>query len=788
METSTLQTPKTGRSRFSKALPAPPSFLSDTKSKFKSNLPSLPPSLPSLPPQLPPLSLGFSTANATARTEQQQQTVTRIPVASPRPPDKLLPPINAGPPLPPPKQLPVKEAPAMAAVSRPLDSPLPPIPRKLAAQPPMTIPRRPVAAAPPPVAVVQAAPALAPAPASPAASPSPVGSISSLLSAYSNHSAESTPRSSTNSANDLSSAKGSYSTISPGEPAKDSLARLESPSTTLSSPSSSDRNAQKQEVNRSRNPAAYDQDLPPPPPLKDNHRPNTPPVDPKPQTQLSQSPTATQPQTPLTNSSPQQDQLWRRRSLRSEKNLAVPELKLVTSHGSTAASAVISSQAASSSPNQQQHVVKPQDQPQSTPSAAGSRVSPSAGANPAFPGRNIRPVASRQQIVAQGEDNMGQKASNLVRDLASKGQESNSAIRTEEKDATRAPPPAPDVSPMKPMPNIAAPHSIARLPTPEYESSDVKHPIVQTVVSPVSPASSPDLPTDPKSAVARKTVREVENQVRHAKSSPALAPKTGIPAFAGRPPVGLPSSPAANRDRTPNQSQFPTRTSSRLGDQHRPSAAAARREAAGAAGLPVPKQREQQFRPVQDDMRTISENGSTASDETVKPKVLGLGVISGNDDSVRSVPQPPPAETEELDHTDNPGAALFPRNWYKPLPADEVMDARPLENKHFRCLTGHRYMTAARQRVNPIACRTCGQKDRNAECYICSACHLNICASCTGKLRRCRGDLDQLLRLKEKDAEGGDTPESTQDTARPDSETFTIPPTDPPLSFVIEAH
>ncbi|KAK1751736.1 hypothetical protein QBC47DRAFT_74889 [Echria macrotheca] len=722
MESSTLRTPKTGRSRFSKALPAPPPSFTEPNSQT-----SLP-SLPSLPLQLPPLSLGLSYA----RTES--------PRPSPKPveKEKLLPPIQAGPPLPPPKQL-AKEASAMAAVSRPLDSPLPPLPK---APPPMSIPRRPVAS--PKSAVLPT-----PAPVSPTLSPSPVGSLSSLLSAYTNHSSESTPRSSTNSSNDLGSAKVLSSTLSPGEKPKD---------------------AQHIETVSSRIPVPEAQGLPPPPPLKDVPRSNTPPVVPKPQThQASQSPTATQPAPSLANSSPPQDQLWRRRSQRSEKNLAVPELKLVVSHGSTAASSQTSSQVAQGDANPQSLPAAPQSTVEASSPAAGSRIPLPRSANASLPGRNIRPVASRQQIVAQ--ETMGQKSSNLAQDR----QDSDVAKPVE----PTAPRPVPAVSPMKSMPNMASP--VVRLPTPDYESSDIKHPMVETIVSPVSPASSPELPSDATSS-SSKGATDAESQLRQAKSSPALIPK---PAFAGRPPVGLPASPAANRKRTPNQSQFPARTSSRVGEQYRPTAVSPRRDLAGPGVLPVPKQRDAQTQQAADAVRTVSENGSTASDETVKPRIAGIDAVSRSIDSVNNMPESNGLEAEESDHTDHPGAALFPRNWYKPLPADEILDARPLEDKHFRCLTRHRYMTAARQRVNPIACRTCGYKDRVAECYICSACHLNICGGCNTQLRRCKGDLDQLLtQLKEKDSS---VPEIAENTPRPDSETFAIPSSEPPLSFVIEA-
>jgi hypothetical protein len=97
-------------------------------------------------------------------------------------------------------------------------------------------------------------------------------------------------------------------------------------------------------------------------------------------------------------------------------------------------------------------------------------------------------------------------------------------------------------------------------------------------------------------------------------------------------------------------------------------------------------------------------------------------------------------------------------------------------------------MTAARQRVNPVACRTCGTKERTAECYICSACHLNVCSGCNVRLRRLRGDLGQVLQqIKQQETEVKENPGPAKETPRPDSETFAVPPTDPPLTFVIEA-
>lgn len=787
-----LQAPKTGRSRFSKALPAPPSFLDrkNSKSKSKSDLPSLPPSLPSLPPQLPPLSLGLPSSPAPSAA-----SAPRSRIESPRPwlaGEKLLPPINTGPPLPPPKPL-VREASAMAATGspRPLDSPLPRLPL-------MSIPRRPVgvpahsvsvasptspAPAPAPAIISTLAPpevASAPAPALSTAPPSPAGSsgsYSSLLSAYSNHSSETTPRSSTNSANDLSSAKDSHSTVSPGQEVSAGSAKSEGPATGFSEASPA-RYAPEQELGGLRTTAEDKEELPPPPPLKDTvHRTPTPPVERRSPDHL---PAATQSPSTLVNSTSQPDQLWRRRSVRSEKNLAVPELRLAVSHGSTAASSQNEPQPEPSSAGPQPPASLSQDQADSASPAAKSRLPLPRSANAALPGRNIRPVAS-QQVPAPQQDTMGQKASNIVSGVVGRHARNGSPVRLSEKEKPLAPQASPSfVKPMKSLPNIVPPATVVRLPTPEYDSNDFKGPLVETVVSPVSPASSPDLPAESQSYVTRKAVGEGSSQVRHAKSTPTLVPKTSPPALPSPSSGGLSASPAVSRA----PGAFPARTTSKLGGS---SPLVGRREPAGPSNS-FPKQRDQQPRPIPSVTRTISEAGSTASDETVKPKFAAPGAVHNNGSETPLSPRLDTAEIEESDMTDNPGAALFPRYWYTPMPASEVLDARPLERKHFQCLTSHRYMTAARQRVNPIACRICKSKERYAECYICSACHLNICPGCNVKLRRSRGNLEQVLQqIQDQESETKYKPQATKEMPRPDSETFAVPQTDPPLTFVIEA-
>ncbi|KAL2129566.1 hypothetical protein VTI74DRAFT_7597 [Chaetomium olivicolor] len=766
LEAATLQLPQSGgRSRFSKALPAPP--------------------------QLPPLpSFDFESQLAPLVPEKE------LPRVQPEAPP---------PPRPPPKR--ADRDRTMAAIAKPLNSPLPPLPPKFAGPPPMSIPRRPVAAlvTPKPALEPTSLPSLTPNSAAALASanpaPSPVGSFSSLLSAYSNHTADEPVSPSAEQARDVSS-NSTYAVVSPNLDAQRSPAKLEAPVHDLP-PLPSDQNVQRHEPNGRK---ADQQDLPPPPPLKDAQRglsrPQTPTSSRKP---AAQSPT--QLGSPLRNGSPQQEQLWRRRSLKADKNLAVPDLKLVSSHGSTAASSLNASRDNATTVLSQQFPLPPRTNAETSAPATTSLVPPRI-ANGGLPGRNIRPVAS-EQAAPQGEA-MGQEASRIREKLESGRKRESNEEPNMDGQGPQVSYTAATLSPVTSAPTVS-PLS-QRLPTPEYGTNDAKSPLPSTVVSPLSPASSPEPPGEPKPTITRKAVGAAEGQLRPARSSPSLAPGPANAGLGIRPPMGLPTSPAPmgiptspapatipsslapaglapslvpggfppslvpgglpmspapgslSMSPAPDRKQTPTHTlasppTSSRSSQNRPFPAAPREE----EQLPLSDQ--PQF--------TLQTPQSWAQQQPQRPPSRSPLSETGSIETVKPPPQPPflrlpespttrpnlnPPIIEDLlpltepdpnqpDTTTNPGAALFPRGWYTPVPADVIPDARPLTERHFRCLTGHRYMTANRQRTNPVACRTCGHKDRNAECYICSACYLNVCSGCVGVLRRVRGDLGEVVRI-----------------------------------------
>lgn len=449
---------------------------------------------------------------------------------------------------------------------------------------------------------------------------------------------------------------------------------------------------------------------------------------------------------------------------------------------------------------------------------------------------------------------MGQEASRLKEKLGNgrrQGSREELKSRNQEAQAYQAT--------LSPATSAAvSPVSAARLPTPEYGTNDVKSPLPDTVVSPLSPASSPELPGETK-PISRKAIGATEGQLRHAKSSQALAPGPINTGLAVRSPMGLPTSPrpgvpkqtelpaapAVDQNQVTNQAQFvpvsPTPNQNQKASQPQYTAysppaerdqtsqkqyipyspPADRNPGLGLGQFPTPspkagederalpaapaqelsqtappqstttqQQPRWQQNPSRDPMpRTISETGSV---ETVKPShaqnqnqdptplrqqpshpsltlTAPAGdlhpntntVIHGNDGNLPPLREPDP---NEPDTTNHPGAALFPRNWYTPssstLPSQQQQQPQPPTARQRNCITQHRYMTANRQRVNPVACRTCGCVDRNAECYICSACALNVCKGCVVLLRRWKGDLEAVGRevvegMGGKEVEGG---------------------------------
>lgn len=457
--------------------------------------------------------------------------------------------------------------------------------------------------------------------------------------------------------------------------------------------------------------------------------------------------------------------------MKSEKNLAVADLKLDSSNGSTAESAQIQSHAASRTADAQPTVTPPfsPGHVDASPPAANNNSSRApvhrTTAN-ALPGRNIRPSASRQQVNPQVQDTMGQAKSHLRKKSRDDTQQRagtpvEKAVLQPTYEATSNGLPAAAAT--------TAPSVVARPPASDYGQYEVKQPNWDPNAPPVQQQQqvlSPDAQGGNRPVIQRKAVGGgYDTQVRPVNNNSNLASSdsNGGAGLSVRSPVGLPASPAANRGRPVERpavpAPFPTRTTSKTGNGYRP--------ANPNPAPPTPQIQVQdeyhQYSNGNIDHGSVSESGSAVSVETLKPPKRRyvdneIAVIIDDEE---------PEEQSWPERTDNPGVAFFLKKmqtWRQaPLPADGVVDAPPLTDKHYRCLTNHRIMTPSRQRHHRIACRTCGER-QHVDCCICSACALNICPPCAKSLKVFGGNLKQLLRHVEESRQFNEEDENGQVT------------------------
>lgn len=700
MEAAISKPSRAGTSRFSKALPAPPPIHQDMQAA------------PRQPFQQAP-------RRHDQQPLQNTQSLSRKPLPS------------SGPLV-----LSVNEA----TMPKSLDSPLPSPPGP--AHAPTTIPRRPVGRGNPP-------------------SPSDSSPLSSILSAYSNRSSDSTMRSSTDGA--VMSAKGPLSPTL----AKQDNGALKANHHELflptQSPLSMDDYVYTERPSDPSMPTAGNESKPaPPPPPKDptiNHQMASL-THPGAQEGSMQAAPAT---TPAAQSAPSESQIWRRRSTTVDKKLAVPELKLASSHGSTASSALPASPAPPAARAKESTLSQEEPHQELLAQAADTRVQLPASPHPAFPGRDIRPVASRQQIASKTPESMVHEISN-----SNAASEISNSPRGGIETASLSFPEVPNRNPSRP--NVSEPTKplqVARLPTPEYESGDIRSPMAETIKPPVSPSSSPELRTEAKAQprVAPQDLRRLETQEDRPMrgkaalggdtvNSPRLNANPSPSGLVVRSPIGLPSSPAANRGLPSDRNVFPIRTSSKAVGDRRPQGVSDEQEmAVNRAETPDVKS---QVPPEVGDTQPVSAGVShteVASD--AMPQAAGLQRPNAVQDVSQAVPEAdsdvagrekPTKEDPDTDCVPTPTSEHG--GWWDPIPEGTIFDSPPIVERNLRCLSRHRIMVQSRNTYYPVACQACHVKDTSIR-YTCGSCWLRICSTCRNNLYKFGGNLPALMEHNE---------------------------------------
>ncbi|KAI0883602.1 uncharacterized protein GGS22DRAFT_167515 [Annulohypoxylon maeteangense] len=688
MDRPTLQTPKTGRSRFSKALPAPPPQLEDDKPSTVSRDP--PSSMYSpFPPRKDSVSVRTNTSISQISPSIKSDLNSPLPSLPPS-----LPPTNT-------------------MASTVLQTQTRSIPRK-----PVGLPANPA-----PVAGASAAKSK---------KMKRVSSISSLLSAYSNTSSDSVQRSSQGSI----FTKDSEPSNSPErEGMNDTQPSLSKTLPVLpSNPYADDLPSVTGEI--------ISADLPPPPPLKDPTRPSTPssarPVDsfPAPPRSGAQdgSPPSTTPK-PVGDSPPRRE-IWRRRaSVKSDRSLLVPELKLADSHGSTASTSTSQPPAANTANSD---LLPP---PPLTQTTSSNTTSPLPPRSASLPGRNIRPTKTEPQQ----EDEM-RKLSSKFKGLTTRGESAKEPAKTRDssngtkdesiKSASNAQPEAQPAGPIKDHRKVEPPINVSM-------SS------AETVAHAPSPAAASSEPPPKESAPKSISRRAVGSPIESQKPE---FHKKGSSSDLRMQNLGLPRHPRSARSNSSLRSPQPTHdvqeaVRPRVVPQPQPIPTIEMTTTMPADSI-EPMRKPELFNIVTAlNEPNISPNLMTTDRKPyrkVSPDVHATN-LSDIGESMENVT---PEHAEKV----NEALSRFPRNVGQAIPpTDAVWQAPPITSQHHNCYVRHSKWVPVKNSNYPLACQTCGVQDTNSR-KTCSWCNLRVCYGCHERLMgRYKADLRMLMQNMETD-------------------------------------
>jgi hypothetical protein len=274
-----------------------------------------------------------------------------------------------------------------------------------------------------------------------------------------------------------------------------------------------------------------------------------------------------------------------------------------------------------------------------------------------------------------------------------------------------------------------------RPPTPEYQKQDIKTPIVDSIVSPLSPASSPEpvaqvspeLPEDipqisPQQqnqeplrntgSITRKAIpaSKLSSPVQDKPLSESLSLRNESP-LVGSLPSSLTDSRgsggSSSSDTAVHQVQPPTEVSSRFPP----------RDSSARSNAP-PRQ-------------LLAEH-----DPRLVPSDSQGPLYRGRDGTLYP-------EMKVLQQYD-PQAAYFPRQSETPVAEGTIFKAPPLKKSHFSCYHGHKTMNRRTNRYYPLTCQTCDKSDVEDR-WTCTFCHLRICEPCVKKLNNNSNDLRRMV-------------------------------------------
>ncbi|XXG96592.1 hypothetical protein Hte_002880 [Hypoxylon texense] len=714
MERPTLQTPKSGRSRFSKALPAPPPALEDDRPRTATrNLPSLPYS--PFPPRKESVTVKTS-VTASILSSLETSPLPALPSES------------------------IMEAPPLQPQTRS-------IPRK-----PVGLPANPTPAA-----------------AAKSKKMKRVSSISSLLSAYSNTSSDSVQRSSQGSIftkdsepsnsperegmNDAQQSLSKTLPVLPSNPYEDELFLTTDlkvvtdlppppPLKDLTRPSTPQGGRATDPASASRT-GAQDAGA-----------------------AVSDSPTL---------SSPQRREIWKRRaSSKSDRALLVPELKLAGSHGSTASTVQPAPPPASSATAANTELLPPPPPAQNnnnnnSSSATNSPLPPRSGS---LPGRNIRP---NRQNEAQSEGGEMRKLTSKLKELAGRGgspKEKDTESRKGEPSRASPAPPAkdrPSVSETSTITSKTSVDTVVFSPAPTTVLAAAPAPAATPAPAPAPSAPTISFEPPPRESgekvISRRPIgapapNPPETQKGSSSGSSSDVRKPSLPGLGG----GLPRFPRPSQSssalRSPSAPYTvqeavarPTRASPPVASLPPVVAMPSITLPPADAGEPVKKPELYNLVTTLNEPRRVSPDSASASAATrVKPaRKVSRDIDATNlSDIGESTEQMTAEQMQQV----NEALSRFPRNAIaaaSSAAADTVWQAAPLSSKHYTCYARHFRWVAVKNSNYPLSCQTCGLQDTTTR-KTCSFCNLRICFKCHERLTGpYKSDLKTLMDNMEVD-------------------------------------
>ncbi|KAH8158565.1 hypothetical protein CIB48_g9674 [Xylaria polymorpha] len=127
--------------------------------------------------------------------------------------------------------------------------------------------------------------------------------------------------------------------------------------------------------------------------------------------------------------------------------------------------------------------------------------------------------------------------------------------------------------------------------------------------------------------------------------------------------------------------------------------------------------------------------------------------------------------------------SLFPRNrqWNIACTVDGVWPANPLCDRHYDCHLNHNKFINSRNTHYPLACQTCGIADKERR-YMCTYCNLRICVPCVELLTANRRDLRATMEILKDQGKIKNWDDYPKRDANQDTEDTQDTQADPPTS------